>query len=240
MTADYWSIFACAAIWVLFAYICGSVSFAVVVSRLFGLSDPRTFGSHNPGATNVLRTGHKGAALLTLFMDGFKGWLPLVLAKAYAVQNPFLDSSMADFAVKQNSWEMLTPWIIAGVAMSAFVGHLWPVFFGFKGGKGVATAAGLLFGMQPTLGLMVLLTWVGVAVLTRYSSLSALLSAAFAPIYLVIGSIYLWRDEFIYATPWPLALVSAIMAMLLIYRHKENVQRLLKGEESKIFSKKKS
>ena len=147
---------------------------------------------------------------------------------------------MADFAANQNSWEMLTPWIIAGVAMSAFAGHLWPVFFGFKGGKGVATAAGLLFAMHPILGLMVLLTWVCVAVVTRYSSLSALLSAAFAPIYLVIGSIYLWKDEFVYATPWPLALVSAIMAMLLIYRHKENVQRLLKGEESKIFSKKKS
>jgi glycerol-3-phosphate acyltransferase PlsY len=238
MTLDFWPLLAGFGLWITFAYLCGSISFAVVVSRLFGLSDPRTFGSHNPGATNVLRTGHKGAALLTLFMDGFKAWLPLVLAKTYVLQNPFLDPLLKDYALDVSLWQTLSPWIIGLVAISAFLGHLWPVFFGFKGGKGVATAAGLLLGMHPMLGLMALLTWVSVAVITRYSSLSALISAALAPLYLVLGANYLWSEPGANVVPWPMVMVSSIMAALLIYRHKDNVARLIRGEESKIFSKK--
>lgn len=239
MILDYWPLFAGFGLWVAFAYLCGSISFAVVVSKFFGLSDPRTFGSHNPGATNVLRTGHKGAALLTLFLDGFKAWLPLVLAKTYVLQNPFLDPALKDYSVEMSVWQTLSPWIVGLVALSAFLGHLWPVFFGFKGGKGVATAAGLLLGMHPVLGLMTLLTWVLVALTTRYSSLSALSSAVLAPLYLVLGSAYLWGEPGVDFVPWPMIIVSSIMALLLIYRHKDNVVRLMRGEESKIFSKKK-
>jgi glycerol-3-phosphate acyltransferase PlsY len=240
MNVDLWPLWVGGVLWALGAYLCGSISFAVVVSRLFGLSDPRTFGSHNPGATNVLRTGNKLAALLTLLLDALKGWIALVLAKSYLLQNPFLSPGSDQFALQQELWLQCTPWLLGLVALSAFLGHLWPVFFGFKGGKGVATAAGVLFAMQPMLGVMVLFTWLGVAALTRYSSLSALTSAALAPLYMVIGSMYLWQDEAANASPWPFALVSAIMAALLIYRHKENVARLLSGQESKIFSKKKS
>jgi len=240
--SQYWSAAIYALAWMLFAYLCGSISFAVVVSRVVGLKDPRTFGSHNPGATNVLRTGNKVAALTTLLLDGFKGWVPLVLAKSYLLQNPFYDfSSMGlDTLISSN----FASWTIAFVALSAFAGHLWPVFFGFKGGKGVATAAGLLIGMQPLLGLCVLATWIAVAFITRYSSLSALVSAGLAPFYLVMGTLYVWGDpgdgvpEHSNANPWPLALAAAIMAALLIYRHKENIARLWAGEETKIFSKK--
>ena len=226
--------------WTVFAYLCGSVSFAVVVSRVVGLKDPRTFGSHNPGATNVLRTGNKLAALATLVLDGFKGWVPLVIAKAYVLQNPVYDFSSMGLDTHTVIETSFANWLISGVAISAFAGHLWPVFFGFKGGKGVATAAGLLLGMQPMLGLCVLLTWIAVAALTRYSSLSALISAALAPVYLVLGAMFVWTNEQgqMSTNPWPLALAAALMAVLLIYRHRENIARLLAGEEGKIFSKK--
>ena len=237
---QYWTVLTYALAWTVFAYLCGSVSFAVVVSRVVGLKDPRTFGSHNPGATNVLRTGNKLAALATLVLDGFKGWVPLVIAKAYVLQNPVYDLSSTGLDTDTVFATSFATWLIAGVAISAFAGHLWPVFFGFKGGKGVATAAGLLLGMQPMLGLCVLLTWIAVAALTRYSSLSALISAALAPVYLVLGAMFLWTDEQgqMSTNPWPLALAAALMAVLLIYRHKENIARLLAGEEGKIFSKK--
>jgi len=238
---QYWSVAIYALAWMLFAYLCGSVSFAIVVSRVVGLKDPRTFGSHNPGATNVLRTGNKVAALATLLLDGFKGWVPLVLAKAYLLQNPVFDFSSLGLDAFVAS--TCASWTIAGVALCAFAGHLWPVFFGFKGGKGVATAAGLLIGMQPLLGLCVLVTWMVVAIVTRYSSLSALVSAGLAPFYLVVGTLYFWGDtdagEGVGRTnPWPLAFAAGVMAALLIYRHRENISRLLTGEETKIFSKK--
>lgn len=240
--SQYWSVVIYALAWMLFAYLCGSVSFAIVVSRVVGLKDPRTFGSHNPGATNVLRTGNKVAALATLLLDGFKGWVPLVLAKSFLLQNPLYDFStigMDGFIAST-----YVSWTIAGVALCAFAGHLWPVFFGFKGGKGVATAAGLLIGMQPLLGLCVLATWVAVAAITRYSSLSALVSAGLAPFYLVVGTLYFWGDDAAGVgvganpNPWPLAFAAGVMAALLIYRHRENIRRLLAGEETKIFSKK--
>ena len=225
--------------WLLFAYVCGSISFAVVVSWVMGLQDPRTFGSHNPGATNVLRTGNKLAALATLLLDGFKGWVPLVLAKSFLLQNLFLDFSSLGFDSNPQEAANITHWAIAGVAIFAFIGHLWPVFFRFKGGKGVATAAGLLLGMQPLLGLSVLLTWVAVALITRYSSLSALVSALLAPCYLVLGSMYVWTDAQgqVNTDPLPLALACALMAVFLIYRHKENISRLMAGQETKIFKK---
>jgi len=237
---QYWPLLAYVIGWMLFAYTCGSISFAVVVSRLAGLQDPRTFGSHNPGATNVLRTGNKVAALATLLLDGFKGWVPLVLARRYLLQNSIFDFSSVGFDTLSPFAEGCADWAIAGVAIAAFIGHLWPVFFRFKGGKGVATAAGLLLGMQPLLGLCVLLTWIFVAVTTRYSSLSALVSAALAPVYLVLGSMYVWTDAkgHVSSDPWPLAIASALMAGLLIYRHKDNIVRLMAGEESKIFRKK--
>ena len=237
---QYWPVLAYACAWMLFAYLCGSVSFAVVVSRVMGLQDPRTFGSHNPGATNVLRTGNKLAALATLMLDGFKGWVPLVIAKAYLLQNPIYDFASLGFGTDELFISNCASWAVAGVAISAFAGHLWPVFFGFKGGKGVATAAGLLLGMQPLMGLGGLITWIAVALITRYSSLSALISAALAPVYFVVGSTYIWTDVEgkLNANPWPLAFASALMAALLIFRHKENIARLWSGQESKIFSKK--
>jgi len=236
---QFWPATGYAFLWMAFGYLCGSISFAVVVSRVVGLKDPRTFGSQNPGATNVLRTGNKKAALATLLLDGFKGWVPLVLAKSYLLQNPVFDYSSMGLVADPLGLSNCSPWVVAGVAICAFVGHLWPVFFGFKGGKGVATAAGLLLGMQPLLGLSVLITWVAVAFITRYSSLSALISAALAPFYLVVGTMYVWTDsQEPNNSPWPMAGAAALMAILLIYRHKENISRLLAGEETKIFSKK--
>jgi glycerol-3-phosphate acyltransferase PlsY len=244
------------------AYLCGSISFAIVVSKLSGLEDPRTFGSHNPGATNVLRTGNKWAALATLLLDGFKGWMPLVLAKTYVLQNPFISMAEQAHLSEYSVWASCAPWVIAGVALSAFAGHLWPVFFEFKGGKGVATAAGLLLGMHPLLGVITLLTWISSALLTRYSSLSALIAAVLAPVYLIFGADYFWSqgaslgvyasqstgsslegdlriESLISRAPWPLVIASSCMAVMLIYRHRENIKRLLSGEESKIFASKK-
>ena len=198
------------------AYLLGSLSFAVIVSRAFGLSDPRTFGSKNPGATNVLRSGSKKAAIITLLFDALKGWLP-VLAVRYFGKPYGLEDSTA-----------------ALVGLAAFLGHLWPVFFGFKGGKGVATALGVLFGVDLYLGLMVGATWLFVAYVSRYSSLSSLVAAVFAPAFYLLLDGSLWRAE------KTIALALVVMGGLLIYRHYENIGRLIAGKESKLGAKKAS
>lgn len=198
------------ALFIIIAYLLGSISFALVTSRLFGLADPRTYGSGNPGATNVLRTGNKKAAALTLLGDAAKGWLAV-----------FLASWLADKTG-------IGSWGVACVAAAVFIGHLFPVFAKFRGGKGVATGLGVLLGINPMLGGFVLLTWLVVAFLTRYSSLSALVSALLAPVYYGL----MFRvDAFFYA-------ICAISA-LLIYRHRQNIINLISGTESKIGSKKK-
>ena len=196
------------------AYLLGSLSFAVIVSRAFGLNDPRTFGSKNPGATNVLRSGSKKAAVITLLFDALKGWLP-VLAVRYFGKPYGLEEGTA-----------------ALVGLAAFLGHLWPVFFGFKGGKGVATALGVLFGVDLYLGLVVGATWLFVAYVSRYSSLSSLVAAVFAPAYYLLGDGALWRTE------KAITLALVVMGGLLIYRHNENIGRLIAGKESKLGAKK--
>lgn len=196
---------------VVLAYLLGSVSFAVVVSKLMGLSDPRTYGSKNPGATNVLRSGNKAAAILTLLGDAVKGWLAVWLAQRYAHA---ADLSEAGIAL---------------VGLAAFIGHLWPVFFRFIGGKGVATAAGVLIGIRWELGLGVLAVWLLVAFATRYSSLAALIAAASAP--MIYGMVF-GSDAIL--------LAIFIMSGLLIYRHRQNIANLMSGKESKIGSKKKA
>ena len=196
------------------AYLIGSLSFAVIVSRLMGLNDPRTYGSGNPGATNVLRSGSKAAAALTLLLDAAKGWLPVALARWFGPQLGLGEGTLAL------------------VALAAFLGHLYPVFFRFKGGKGVATALGVLLGVSGWLGLLVALSWLAVAFITRYSSLAALVASVLAPVYYVLLSGMLWDAE----TPVTAAIV--IMALLLIWRHRENIQRLMAGKESKIGRKK--
>ncbi|MFZ6675596.1 glycerol-3-phosphate 1-O-acyltransferase PlsY [Undibacterium sp. Xuan67W] len=195
---------------VLAAYLIGSISFAVVVSKIFGLADPRTYGSKNPGATNVLRSGNKVAAVLTLLGDGFKGWLAVWLAITYGPQ----------FDLNENT--------VGLVAIAVFLGHLWPVFFKFVGGKGVATALGVLLGLNPWLGLATLATWLIIAFAFRYSSLAALIAAIFAPFYygLLFG-------------PDIKLLAIFVMSGLLIYRHGQNITNLMKGKESKLGSKKK-
>ncbi|MFL9879444.1 glycerol-3-phosphate 1-O-acyltransferase PlsY [Herbaspirillum rhizosphaerae] len=193
------------------AYLIGSISFAVVVSKAFGLSDPRTYGSKNPGATNVLRSGNKKAAVLTLIGDGFKGWLAVWLAMKFGPQYGIDDTG------------------IALVTIAVFLGHLWPVFFRFVGGKGVATALGILLALNVWLGVATLVTWLVIAYAFRYSSLAALIASVFAPFYygLLFGS----AD----------GILLAVLAMsaLLIYRHRKNISNLLAGKESKIGSKKK-
>ncbi len=198
------------------AYLIGSLSFAVIVSRLMGMADPRSYGSKNPGATNVLRSGNKKAAALTLVLDGLKGWVPMALVQAGGAPYGLGDGALA------------------AVGLAAFLGHLYPVFFKFQGGKGVATAAGVLFGVHWLLGLGVLLTWVLVAYFTRYSSLSALISALAAPLIYLLGNRTAW-----YTDP---AISSMLVAMsaLLIWRHRQNIAKLLKGQESKIGAKAKA
>ncbi len=195
-------------IFTVIAYLIGSISFAVVMSRVFGLSDPRTYGSKNPGATNVLRSGNKGAAIATLIGDGAKGWLAVFLADRFAEQYGVGDVG------------------IALAAIAVFLGHLWPVFFRFVGGKGVATALGVLLGLNPWLGLAVLVTWLVVAYVSRYSSLAALMAALAAPFY--YGLMY-GGDEKLFAV--------IAMSMLLGWRHSKNISNLLAGKESKIGSK---
>ena len=190
------------------AYLIGSLSFAVLVSRAMGLGDPRSYGSGNPGATNVLRTGNKGAAVLTLALDALKGFVPVWTVAAFGAPWGLGEGTAA----------------LVGVA--AFLGHLWPVFFGFKGGKGVATAAGVLVGLNPWLGMGTLLTWLIIAYFFRYSSLAALVSALFAPFYQLL----IWG-------PGPTAIAAGVMGLLLIWRHAANIQKLLNGTESKLGQK---
>ncbi|KGC04096.1 glycerol-3-phosphate acyltransferase [Burkholderia sp. MSMB1072] len=194
----------------LVAYLIGSVSFAVVVSSVMGLADPRSYGSKNPGATNVLRSGNKKAAILTLVGDAFKGWIAVWLARRFG---------LPDVAV-------------AWVAIAVFLGHLYPVFFRFQGGKGVATAAGVLLAVHPVLGLATALTWLIVAFFFRYSSLAALVAAVFAPVF----------DVFQFGMPGhnPIAWAVLAMSVLLVWRHRGNISKLLAGQESRIGDKKKA
>ena len=195
-------------LFVIIAYLIGSISFAVVVSKIFGLSDPRTYGSKNPGATNVLRSGNKAAAVLTLVGDGFKGWLAVWLAIHYGAAY-----GVADIGV-------------ALVAVAVFLGHLWPIFFRFIGGKGVATALGVLLGINLWLGLATLVTWLVIAYAFRYSSLAALVASIFAPFYYGL----LFGVD---------AMLMAVVAMsvLLIYRHRANIDNLMRGKEGRLGKK---
>ncbi|QWD62337.1 glycerol-3-phosphate 1-O-acyltransferase PlsY [Polynucleobacter sp. MWH-UH25E] len=195
------------------AYLIGSISFAVVVSKCMRLPDPHSYGSGNPGATNVLRTGNKVAAGLTFLGDALKGFLAVVLARAI-LGDPPLET-------------YLNSWALCGVVIAVFLGHLFPVFHGFKGGKGVATACGILFGINPILGIATLSTWIIVAVFLRYSSLAALAAAVFGPIYFV----------FLFGLQ-PMAVALVVVCLLLIWRHKSNIHNLLNGTESRIGSKK--
>jgi glycerol-3-phosphate acyltransferase PlsY len=194
---------------VIAAYLIGSLSFAVIVSRAMGLNDPRSYGSGNPGATNVLRSGNKTAAILTLLLDALKGYVPVLLVVLFG----------ARFGLREGT--------VALVGLAAFVGHLWPVFFRFQGGKGVATAAGVLLAFNPWLGAATLLTWIIVAGFFRYSSLAALVAAVFAPFYQLL----IWDGG-------PLAGAIVVMSLLLVWRHLPNIQKLFAGKESKLGSKK--
>ncbi len=196
------------------AYLIGSLSFAVLVSRLMGLSDPRTYGSKNPGATNVLRSGSKSAAIVTLLLDALKGWLPVVAVQQWG--GPF----------------GLGNGTVALVGLAAFLGHLYPVFFRFQGGKGVATAAGVILAFNPWLGLASLLTWVIIAYFFRYSSLASIVTAVFAPAYFLLGGGIAW------SAPGVVVLSLAVMSVLLVWRHAENIDRLVAGKESKLGAKK--
>jgi len=191
-------------------YLTGSLSFAVIVSRLMGLNDPRTFGSKNPGATNVLRSGNKAAAIVTLLLDTAKGWLPVMLVGWYGKPYGMEEGTMAL------------------VGLAAFVGHLYPVFFKFVGGKGVATALGVILGIHWVLGLAIAVTWLLMAYFFRYSSLAALTSAVLAPAYYIFGDGTIW-----YLNKGVLLSLS-VMSLLLIYRHIENIGRLVKGTESRL------
>jgi glycerol-3-phosphate acyltransferase PlsY len=186
------------------AYLIGSLSFAVIVSRLFGLADPRSYGSGNPGATNVLRSGNKAAAILTLLFDALKGYVPVAMAVHLGFPLP----------------------VVTAIGLGAFFGHLWPVFFRFEGGKGVATAAGVLLGFSGALGGLVLLVWLGMAVVFRYSSLAALMAALSAPLIQYLG----WGFS-------EMTVGVMVMSALLIWRHKANIRKLLAGQESKLGQK---
>lgn len=196
------------------AYLIGSLSFAVIVSRAMGLKDPRSFGSKNPGATNVLRSGSKPAAVITLLLDGAKGWLPVVLVKWYGANYGLGDATVA----------------LVGVA--AFMGHLYPVFFKFAGGKGVATALGVLLGINAWLGLATALTWLIIAFFFRYSSLASLVAVAFAPAYYVFGDRIAWYAD------KSITLALLVIGLFLAWRHRENINRLVAGTESKLGAKK--
>jgi acyl phosphate:glycerol-3-phosphate acyltransferase len=197
------------------AYLIGSISFAVVVSKCMRLPDPHSYGSGNPGATNVLRTGNKLAAVLTLIGDALKGFFAVMLGRMLLG-----DASLSS---------TLSSWMLCGVVVAVFLGHLFPVFHGFKGGKGVATACGILFGINWILGLATLGTWIIVATFMRYSSLAALAAAVFGPIYFV----FLFGFQ-------PMALALVLVCSLLIWRHRSNISNLMNGTESRIGSKKKT
>src|SRR5712675_1735337 len=197
------------AVFILVAYLIGSLSFAVIVSRAFGLPDPRSYGSGNPGATNVLRTGKKLAALLTLIGDGGKGWLAVFLALRYA----------AEYGVDATG--------VAACAVAVLLGHNFPVFFRFKGGKGVSTAGGILLAIHPWLGLATVATWIVIAVLFRYSSLAAVVAAVFAPLYYF----------FLFGAREMLPALI-LMSALLLWRHKTNLLNLVAGKEGRIGERK--
>jgi acyl phosphate:glycerol-3-phosphate acyltransferase len=186
----------------------------VIVSRLMGLKDPRTFGSGNPGATNVLRSGNKAAAIVTLLLDALKGLVPVLLVKWFGKSYGLGDGT------------------IALVGLAAFLGHLWPVFFRFKGGKGVATFIGVVFGIDLVLGIATGATWLIIAFFFRYSSLASLISAAFALAFYLLGDRVQWYADN------RIAFALFAMAMLLAYRHRENISRLLQGKESRLGAKK--
>lgn len=200
MSIDFFSLF-----FIFIGYLLGSISFAVVVSKAMGLADPHTYGSGNPGATNVLRTGNKVAALLTLLGDALKGWLAISLARHCGL--------LYGIDVQGG----LLEWI----GLAAFIGHVFPLFHRFAGGKGVATALGVLLGLNSTVGIATLVTWGVVAYLFRYSSLAAIIAAICAPLYylLIVGS-YI-----------PAAII-ALMSLLLMVRHKQNIKNLLSGTEN--------
>lgn len=189
------------------AYLLGSVPFAVVSARLFGLADPRTYGSGNPGATNVLRSGNKLAALVTLLGDSLKGVAAVLLAQTYGLDDT----------------------AVALVALAVFLGHLFPLFLKFKGGKGVATAAGVLLALAPPVGLATLGTWGAVAYVSRYSSLAAVAAAILAPLWAILFDV-----------PGVYVVVIVVLSLALVAKHGGNIQRLLAGQESRIGSKKKS
>ena len=195
------------------AYLIGSLSFAVIVSHAMGLNDPRSYGSKNPGATNVLRSGNKLAAVLTLLLDAFKGWLPVVAVQTWG----------AEYGLDAGT--------VALVGLAAFLGHLYPVFFRFVGGKGVATAMGVVLAVNPVLGLATGVTWLLIAYFFRYSSLAALVSAVFVPVYYLMADGVFWRADN------RVALALVVVSGLLIWRHAENLSRLVKGTESKIGKK---
>ena len=196
------------------AYLVGSLSFAVIVSRSMGLNDPRTYGSKNPGATNVLRSGSKAAAIVTLLLDALKGWLPVMLVKWFGEAYGLGDGT------------------VAMVGLAAFLGHLFPVFFRFEGGKGVATALGVLLATSWMLGLATGATWLIIAYFFRYSSLASLVASLFAPVYYVFGGGVVWPLD------KSIVLSTVVMSALLMWRHAENISRLMKGTESKLGRKK--
>ena len=188
-------------LWIVVAYLIGSVSFAVVVSRLFSLPDPHSYGSGNPGATNVLRTGSKAAAALTLLGDGAKGWLAVFLAKQFV---PGME-----------------PWLLAAVGLAVFIGHLFPVFHRFAGGKGVATAAGILLAIDWRLAAAALAVWLVLALTLKISSVSSIAAAIAAP----IASFYFLGNQ-------PVSWMLIVMTVLLIWRHRGNIEKLLAGRET--------
>ena len=194
---------------VLAAYLIGSISFAVITSRLFGLPDPRTYGSGNPGATNVLRSGRKAAAIATLAGDAAKGAVPVLLVR-------WLGTSLG-----------MGEAALAGAALGAFIGHLYPLYFGFKGGKGVATALGVVLGLSGWLALVALVVFLGVVLATRYVSLASILAAVAAAA----------ATPALFGAGW-IALSMAVMALLIVWRHRANVRRLLDGQESRLGARK--
>jgi acyl phosphate:glycerol-3-phosphate acyltransferase len=196
------------------AYLIGSLSFAVIVSKLMGLNDPRTFGSKNPGATNVLRSGNKSAAIITLMLDTLKGFFPVALVQWFGKDYGLWDGT------------------IAMVGIAAFLGHLYPVFFKFVGGKGVATALGVVLGVHWALGLLCIASFAIIVYFFRWVSLASLVAAAFAPVAYLFGDRVLWSaDKYI-------TLMLFVMAMFLTYRHSANLTRLIQGTEPKLGDKK--